>query len=349
MSSSLQTWIAEPQAGAPCTIIAEVAQAHDGSLGSAHAFIDAAARAGADAIKFQTHIADAESTVHEPWRVKFSDQDETRYDYWKRMEFSAEQWAGLKQHADEAGLLFLSSAFSLQAVELLKKVGVAGWKVASGEITNSDMISAMAQTRQPMLISTGMSDFAEIDTAVACVKQHDAPLCVFQCSTQYPSPPERIGLNVIPEIRSRFACAAGLSDHSGTIYPGLAAAAHGIEALEVHITLSRDAFGPDVVASLTPEQLTQLVEGVRFIETMRANPIDKSSIPASALENRKIFLKSVVAQCDLPAGTKIEREHLAAKKPGNGVPADALPDFVGRTLARAVTRDQLLSFDDLKA
>ena len=117
MSERQQTWLAEPRNGAPCTVIAEVAQAHDGSLGAAHAFIDAAAAAGADAIKFQTHIASAESTLHEPWRVRFSKQDETRYDYWKRMEFTPGQWAELKHHADDAGVMFLSSAFSLEAVD----------------------------------------------------------------------------------------------------------------------------------------------------------------------------------------------------------------------------------------
>ncbi|MDH3740700.1 MAG: N-acetylneuraminate synthase family protein [Hyphomicrobiales bacterium] len=349
MSEKLHTWLAAPQADAPCTVIAEVAQAHDGSLGTAHAYIDAAARAGADAIKFQTHIASAESTPHEPWRVKFSAQDETRYDYWQRMEFTPEQWAGLKRHADDAGLLFLSSAFSLEAVELLKTVGVAGWKVASGEITNIEMLSAMAATGQPVLVSTGMSDFAEIGVAVEVVREHDAPLCVFQCTTQYPSPPEAIGLNVLGELRDRFGCAVGLSDHSGTIFPGLAAASLGVEAIEVHIALSRDAFGPDVVASLTPAEMAQLVSGVRFIETMNAHPADKTSVPGSVLENRKIFLKSVVASGDLAAGTVLERRHLAAKKPGTGVPAAKLADFVGRTLARDVSRDQLLQFEDLKA
>ncbi|NNE22571.1 MAG: N-acetylneuraminate synthase [Rhizobiales bacterium] len=341
--------MAAPQADAPCTVIAEVAQAHDGSLGTAHAYIDAAARAGADAIKFQTHIASAESTPHEPWRVKFSAQDETRYDYWQRMEFTPDQWAGLKRHADDAGVMFLSSAFSLEAVELLKTVGVAGWKVASGEITNIEMLSAMAATGQPVLVSTGMSDFAEIGIAVDAVRQHDAPLCVFQCTTQYPSPPEAIGLNVLGELRERFGCAVGLSDHSGTIFPGLAAATLGVEAIEVHIALSRDAFGPDVVASLTPSELAQLVSGVRFMETMNAHPADKTSVPASVLENRKIFLKSVVASGDLAAGTVLKRRHLAAKKPGTGVPAGKLADFIGRTLARDVSRDQLLQFEDLKA
>src|SRR2546427_6005943 len=114
-----------------CLVIAEVAQNHDGSLGAAHAYIDAVARAGADAVKFQTHIAAAESTAGEPWRVKFSRQDATRYDYWKRMEFTEEQWHGLKKHAEERGLLFLSSPFSVEAVELLERVGVPAWTAPS--------------------------------------------------------------------------------------------------------------------------------------------------------------------------------------------------------------------------
>src|SRR5258706_2002404 len=129
-----------------CLIIAEVAQAHDGSLGLAHAFIDAIAAAGADAVKFQTHIAAAESTPEEPWRVKFSSQDASRYDYWKRMEFSEEQWRGLQQHAEEKELLFLSSPFSLEAVELLERVGVCAWKIASGEVSNAPMFARMADT-----------------------------------------------------------------------------------------------------------------------------------------------------------------------------------------------------------
>src|ERR671939_371718 len=145
----------EPKPGR-CLIIGEVAQAHDGSLGLAHAFIDAIADAGAHAVKFQTHIAAAESTPGEPWRVKFSRQDASRYDYWKRMEFTEEQWHGLKQHADESGVQFLSSPFSVEAVELLTRVGVAAWKVASGEVSNQPMFQKMAETRWPILLSTGM-------------------------------------------------------------------------------------------------------------------------------------------------------------------------------------------------
>lgn len=344
-----RTWLANPVSGASCTVIAEVGQAHDGSLGAAHAYIDAAAAAGADAIKFQTHIAAAESTSLEPWRTRFSLQDDTRLDYWRRMEFTAEQWHGLKHHADEAGLLFLSSPFSIEAVDLLKSVGVAGWKVASGEITNFAMLDLMAATGQPVMVSTGMSPWPEIDAAVNRIRATSAPLAVLQCATQYPSPPEMIGLNLIPEFRERYSTATGLSDHSGTIYPGLAAAALGIEVLEVHITMSREQFGPDVVASVTSAELAQLVEGIRFIERMSANPIDKTEVGEHIAPLREIFLKSLVPVCDLPAGTVLETGHLGAKKPGTGISASELEVTIGRRLARDVKCDVPLMPSDLES
>ncbi len=346
------TWLQDPRSAKACTVIAEVAQAHDGSLGMAHAYIDVAANAGADAVKFQTHIAEAESTPSEPWRKKFGWQDVTRYDYWKRMEFSPEQWAELKRHADDAGIMFLSSPFSLEAVDLLSKVGVAGWKVASGEITNTPMLRAMADTGQPALISTGMSGFEEIDAAVELFTNGGCPIAVFQCTTQYPSPPEAIGLNVLEEIRNRYArfdCGVGLSDHSGTVYPALAATALGVDVIEVHVTMSREMFGPDVVASVTSDELAVLTSGVRFIERMRAAPIDKSAAMPEAAPLRDIFLKSVVPRLDLAAGTLLAAEHLTTKKPGTGIPANRYDETLGRVLARSVKKDVPLVNEDLES
>src|SRR4051794_9997433 len=180
-----------------CLIIGEVAQSHDGSLGMAHAFIDAIADAGADAIKFQTHIAAAESTPGEPWRVKFSRQDKTRYDYWKRMEFTEDQWNGLKEHADERGLMFLSSPFSVEAIDLLERVGVAAWKVASGEVNNFPALDRILATRLPVILSSGMSPLHELDEAVARVKASGVDLTILQCTSAYPCPPEKIGLNLL--------------------------------------------------------------------------------------------------------------------------------------------------------
>jgi N-acetylneuraminate synthase len=314
----------------------------------AHAFIDAIANAGADAVKFQTHIASAESTLAEPWRVKFSRQDATRYDYWRRMEFTEEQWLGLKQHADDRGLLFLSSPFSAQAVELLSRVGVAAWKVASGEVGNAPMLRLMAGTGLPILLSSGMSTLSEVDAAVDLVRSFQLPLAVMQCTSSYPCLPEKIGLNVIPLFRERYGCPIGLSDHSGTIYPGLAAATIGIEVLEVHVALSRDMFGPDVPVSLTPTELRQLVAGVRFIERMNANPVDKDRVAEDMSPLRSLFTKSVVAAVDLPAGTVLREKDLAVKKPGTGIPASRLSELIGMRVTRSLKADEQLRETELK-
>lgn len=329
-----------------CFIVGEVAQAHDGSLGMAHAFIDAIADAGANAVKFQTHIADAESTPSEPWRIKFSPQDATRYDYWKRMEFTEEHWCGLASHAEERGLVFLSSPFSFEAADLLERVGVPAWKVGAGEINNHPMLEKLAKTGKPIMLSSGMASWDELDAAVDCIRENGASVAVLQCTTAYPCPPEKIGLNVLSELRARYECPVGLSDHSGKIYSGLAAASLGADILEVHITFSNKAFGPDVPASITTDELRQLVEGVRFIEKMLMNPIDKNAIAEDMTELKNIFGKSVVAARDLPQGKTIEFEDLSLRKPGTGISAQKMKTLIGRKLTRPIIRNEMLSEDD---
>ena len=340
------TWF--DNAAARCAVIAEIGQNHDGSLGAAHAYIDAVARAGADAVKFQTHIASAESTPAEPWRVKFSLQDATRYDYWKRMEFTEEQWRGLARHAGERGLAFLSSPFSVEAAELLERVGVPAWKVGAGEITNLPLIERLARTGKPVLLSSGLASWKDLDAAVAAVRRQHAPVAVFQCTTSYPCPPERLGLNLIAEMRARYRCPAGLSDHSGTVYAGLAAAALGADLIEVHVTFSRECFGPDVPASLTTAELADLVRGVRFIRTALAHPVDKDSAFADVSELRAIFGKSVVAARDLSPGSQLTAADLTLRKPGTGIPPSRLGELVDRTLRRPVAAGALLSEEDLE-
>lgn len=341
-------WIEQPGPEADCAVIAEIAQAHDGSLGTAHAMIDAAAEAGVDAVKFQTHIAEAESSPHEPWRRKFSPQDETRFDYWRRMEFTEPQWQGLRDHAAERGLAFLSSAFSLEAMELLKRVGVVAWKVASGEITNTPMLRAICKTGQPVILSTGMSGLAEIGAAVELVRGHGVPLAVLQCATAYPTPPEQVGLNLLETFRREFGVAVGLSDHSATVFPGVIAAYLGAQVIEVHLTLSRRAFGPDVAASLTVEEMAELVRGVRVAEAMRRSAVDKDRMAGELEAMRKIFLKSVVPLRDMGAGEVLRAEDLGVRKPGLGIPASRLGELVGRRLARPVARLTPLVEDDLQ-
>lgn len=325
-----------------CLIIGEVAQSHDGSLGLAHSFIDAIANAGADAVKFQTHIASEESTPGEPWRVRFSPQDETRYEYWQRMEFTREQWAGLKEHADDRGLLFLSTPFSDRAVDILSAIGMRIWKVASGEVGNAPLLTKIACLDEPIILSTGMSDWAELDSAVNFVRQNGNPLAILQCTSAYPCPPEKVGLNVIGELRDRYGGSVGLSDHSGNIYAGLAAVSLGAEVLEVHVALSREMFGPDVPASLTTAELHQLVEGSRQIEKMLEATVNKDLAADDLRDLRKIFTKSLVASKDIAAGTILTAEHLKLKKPGTGLPASSISKLIGRKTKQPVKADDLM-------
>jgi len=330
-----------------CAVIAEVAQGHDGSLGLAHSFIDLAADAGVDAVKFQTHIAAAESRRDEPWRVAFSYEDASRYDYWERMEFTEDQWAGLRSHCDDAGIGFISSAFSVAAVDLLARVGVSAWKVSSGEILSGDLLGPMCEHGAPLLVSTGMSTHHEIERTVAECRRRGVEPVLLQCTSMYPTPPERVGLNVLRELRERHGCPVGLSDHSGTIYPGLAAVALGAVALEVHVTFSRRMFGPDTPVSLEPAELRSLVEGVRFLERVRQSPVDKDQVAGELADMRTLFGKSLVTTADLPAGTVLRDDHLTARKPASGIPAAERPGVVGRTLAVAVPADHVLERADL--
>ena len=329
----------------PCFIIAEIGQNHDGSLGMAHAFIDAVAKTGADAIKFQTHIASEESTKEEPWRVKFSYEDETRYDYWKRMEFSPEQWKGIADHCKQQNLVFLSSPFSVKAVDLLNKLSMPAWKIASGEVSNSKLISVASQTNKPIIISTGMSPLDEITQAVEIVNNSDNAYAILQCTSAYPCPPEKIGLNMLKEFREKYESPVGLSDHTGEIYAGLAAATLRCDILESHVTLSNEMFGPDISTSITTSEFKTMVKGIRYIETIHNNPIDKNNMAIELQPLRDLFTKSLVAKKDIIAGSKITENMIIPKKPGTGIPEQQIKSIIGRTAKISLQKDTILKFE----
>lgn len=329
------------------TLIAEVAQAHDGSLGTAHAFIDVVADTGFDAIKFQTHFAHAESTLDEPFRVSFSRQDSNRYSYWKRMEFSPQQWCGLRDHARERGLLFLSTPFSLEAFRLLNDLDVPAWKMGSGEFRSWDLLNAMLETGKPILLSTGMSSWIEIEEMVRRIQRRGNELVLMQCTSNYPTPLQKVGLNMLSLYKERFDCEVGLSDHSGTPWPALAAMARGVSVVEVHVAMHRRAFGPDVSASLLPDELTLLAQAREAFVTMDNHPVDKNDLALEMRSMRELFSRSVCVLRELPAGTVLTREDLTLKKPGGGISGDQIDCIVGRKLVRQVDPNRLLSWDDL--
>ncbi len=327
-------------------IIAEIGQAHDGSLGSAYAYIDAVAETGANAIKFQTHIASAESTRHEKFRVKVFPQDKTRYDYWKRMEFTAQEWKDLATYTRDKGLEFLSTPFSIEAVQLLEEIGVPAWKIGSGDISNFALIEAILKTQKPILLSSGMSSFEELDITIKMIEQAGVDYALFQCTTSYPCSAESIGYNVIVEMKQRYNCLVGLSDHSGTIFPSLAATTLGAKLIEVHAVFSKRCFGPDTQSSLTIEELKQLVEGIRFIEKGLANPVNKAEAAISRDDTKKLFARSAFYNTNLVKGSVLKLSDFSMKKPGGGLSFEQAKALVGKTINKSVAFDDFLEEGD---
>ena len=330
-------------------IICEIGQAHEGSLGILHSYIDAVASTGAQAIKFQMHIAEAESSIHEPFRVKFSYEDDTRYDYWKRMEFTLQQWKGIKQHCDEVGLDFICSPFSNLAVDWLEEIGIKAYKIGSGEVSNWLMLHKIAQTGKPIILSSGMSSLEELDQTINFLKDKKANLSLLQCTTSYPTQPQQYGLNVIQQLKQRYQIPIGFSDHSAKISTNIAAVALGAQILEFHVVFSRQMFGPDAKSSLTIEETKELVQSVNEIATALQNPIDKSK-NQQFIELKAIFEKSLAVNKNLPIGHTITINDLEAKKPkGFGIPANKYQDVLGKKIINNRKQWDFLNFDDIES
>lgn len=255
-------------------IIAEVGLAHDGSLTAAHAYIDACANAGVNGVKFQCHLGDPVSK----WRLR-PDRcvDEHRQAYWLRTGFSEPQWLDLARHCADRGVEFLCSVFSIEALKLIDPF-VKRHKIPSGRIADLALLDAVKATGKPVILSSGMGTILEIRTALD--RLSGVPVTLMSCASMYPTPPEKIGLSPYTDA---------LSDHSGTIYPGIAAAALGCSLLEVHVCWSKDQGGLDTAASLTIDQLRQLVEGVRFVEKAM-QPVDKDKQAQELAEVRRVFM-----------------------------------------------------------
>lgn len=326
-------------------IIAEAGSVHDGSFGNACALADMAAATGADVVKFQTHIASAETLRDAPMPPLF--RGEPRFEYFERTGFSFEQWKKLKQHCADRGVRFLSSPFSEQAVDLLERVGADLYKVPSGEVSNTFLLERLAKTGKPVLLSSGMSNWAELDAAVGILRASPR-LVVLQCSSSYPCPPDRVGLNVLMDMQRRYGVEIGLSDHTLGSGAAFAAAALGASVIEKHVTFSKLMYGSDARHSMEPEQFRAFCEGLKEIWNMLDHPVDKDDLNPYR-EMKTVFEKSLVSSAALPEGHVLTREDLAAKKPGDGIPVADYRKLVGRRLVRKVPADHLFAWTDLSS
>jgi len=320
--------------------VAEIGPNHDGKLEEAIKLVDAALNSGATAVKFQAHIAEAESLRTAPPPPYFD--TETPFDFFKRTSFNAEQWLELREYVD-GKCAFICSPFSIEAVDLMEEIEVDAYKIASGEVTNTPLLQYIAKKNRPVYLSSGMSNWNELDAAVTILQNTD--LTIMQCSSEYPCPYERVGLNLIGELKRRYGKKVGLSDHTLTTYTAIAAVVLGVTVIEKHFTLTNEGAGPDFAFSLTPDKFKDLVEGVRAVEKALI-PVDKWDVSRYEVM-KNIFQKSVTSLKPIPVGVVVTRDDLALRKPGDGLPPEYLDEIIGKTAKRFISPDSVIYAEDI--
>ena len=329
-------------------IIAEIGNTHEGSLGLAKQFIKVASECGADAVKFQVHIFNSESLLSAPNPPYF--KDESRRNYFERTSFSLDQWQILKQFAeDDCDIEFLASPFSNDAVDLLAEIGVKTFKIASGETSNLPMLEKIASLSTAVLLSTGMSSWSEIDSAVNCLTSNGCDdLTILQCTSDYPCLPENSGLNVLDEFKRRYPShSIGYSDHTLGVAIPIAAVCKGATVIEKHFTLSKRMYGSDAMFSSEPGEFKLLVDSLRNVEKGLITKVDKDAKANSLHEMKNTFEKMIVASSDLSEGTILKSFDLSYKKPMNGVPASKYKEVIGKKLKFKISKDEPILFQHL--
>lgn len=329
-------------------IIAEIGNTHEGSIGLAKNFIKAVQECGANAVKFQVHIFESESLPFAPNPPYF--KDESRKDYFNRTSFSIDEWKALKIYAEEdCGLEFMASPFSEDAVDLLENLNVKTYKIASGEVTNIPMLKKIATLKKSVLLSSGMSSWAELDLAVNCLLSNGcSDLTLLQCTSEYPCLPKDSGLNIIDELKSRYPHnKVGYSDHTLGTAIAIAAVCKGATVIEKHFTLSKKMYGSDAQFSCEPDEFKNLVDSLHSVFTGLNSVVDKDSKASSLTEMKKTFEKMIVAKCDLEEGLILNEADLSYKKPMDGIPANEYLKVIGKKLTKPVKKNCPLRYEYL--
>ena len=264
------------------------------------------------------------------------------------MEFTPKQWQELYEHASQKNLYFLSSPFSLKAFNLLSDLNVPAWKIASGEYKSWDLVDLMIESGKPIIVSTGMSSFDEINTLIERINKNKNKIYLLQCTSMYPTPLKKVGLNNLDEFKSKFSVNVGLSDHSGSIWPSILAISKNVSIIEVHITLHKNAFGPDTTSSLTPDELKMISDARNNFDILNKNNVDKDKMAMELTNMRQLFTKSFSVNQTLKKGTIIKEEMLILKKPGGGISENDMNKIVGRKLINDVSPENLLLWEDFE-
>jgi N,N'-diacetyllegionaminate synthase len=321
-----------------CEIVVEIGNSHEGSLGIAKSFMEMAASSGARIVKFQMHLPNFESTEFEPFRKKFSDQDSSRIDYWKRTSFSKDAWEKIINHAAELELEFLCTPFSVEAAQWLFNTGaVKRWKVGSGDAANLPLLDYLVSTELPIIISTGLISWHEILYLKNRLESFRAldRVTFLHCVSEYPTPAEKSGFNIFHDLVNEFG-KAGFSDHSGNVLTGLYAISQNATLLEVHLTPHKGFFGPDTSSSLLPEEIELLCKFNDFVQNVHSNNISKERLFEDSAETRKIFRKGIYWSSDKLKGQIITTKDLLFRKPMVGIDAIDFEKILGSRIRHNV-------------
>lgn len=335
----------------PVFVIAEAGVNHNGDLGLALRLCDAARAAGADAVKFQTFRARDLVLPGAPTAQYQSEQtgEQDQYAMLEQLELSEAQHRQIQQHCEAIGIEFFSTPFSIDAVDMLVRLGVRRLKLSSGELTHRALVAYAAATGLPLLMSTGMATMDEIREAldwVRTARKHLDNVCVMHCTSAYPAPDSALNLEAIVSMLRDLGVAIGYSDHSLGIEAPLAAVAVGATVIEKHLTLDRKLAGPDHAASLEPEEFGRMSAGIRRVTAMRGNGV-KAPTPQES-EIARVARRSVAAACDIPAGTLLEPAMVMCRRPATGIAPRDIDAVIGRRTRVAIPADSVLRWDQLE-
>lgn len=330
-------------------IIAEIGLSHNGNLQKALKLIQLSKKSGADVVKFQTHFAIYESTLDEPFRIKVS-KYKNRYDYWKKTEFTKSQWKIIIQFCKKIKIIFATSPFSVEAVKILRNLGCKNWKIGSGEVFSDWIIKEILKKKDDgLIISSGMSTWYDLKKNYELIKNKKGKnFAMLQCTSEYPSSLKKVGLNVITEMKKKFSCHVGLSDHTGSIFPSIAALSLGAELIEVHVCISKKIKGFDINSSVTFDELSIITKARDSIFEMRQNLVNKNILNNTQKKYKKIFGKSIAIKNDLTKGDRIYISNLTLKKPGTGFSEKHLKKIVNKIAKKNLSSKRILMKGDFE-
>ena len=330
-------------------IIAEAGVNHNGDFLLAKKLIDEAYEAGADIVKFQT--CKAENVISRyadkaEYQKVTTGTNDTQLDMVRKLMLSFDEYRQLKEYCDEKGIGFLSTAFDLESVDYLHQIGMKLWKIPSGEITNLPLLEKIGRLKEPVIMSTGMSELKEVEDAIDVLRKNGCEeITLLHCTTEYPAPYEDVNLSAMETMRREFNLEVGYSDHTKGIEVPIAAVALGATIVEKHFTLNRNMEGPDHKASIEPSELRQMVSSIRNIEKTIGNGIKKVS--ESEKKNQDIARKSIIAKTDITKGSIFTTDNITTKRPGNGINPMKWYDVLGKVAKHDYKQDYLIETDEL--